>query len=64
MMSRLELTVFYKKKLNNGEKNTHCNAIRMLIPDSTTIGSKQYPRTETTAPRVTAAWVAITLNSP
>lgn len=35
----------------------------MLIPDSTTIGSKQYPKTEITAPIVTSACVAITLNN-
>lgn len=53
------------KAPNNHNQNlcsTHCNATRMLIPDSTTIGSRQYPNTETTAPNVTAACVAITLN--
>ena len=38
---------------------THWIVIKMLIPDKTTIGKRQYPRTETTDPNVTWADVAI-----
>lgn len=43
---------------------THCNATSILIPDKTTIGNKQYPNTDTTAPNVTDVCVAITVNNP
>lgn len=42
---------------------TYCNVRRTLIPDNTTIGNRQYPNTDTTAPNVTDAWIAITLNN-
>lgn len=43
---------------------THCNVRSKLTPDKTTIGNKQYPKTDTTAPAFTDACVAITVNNP
>lgn len=63
--SLVDATLNRKYEILNGLKCiTHCNVMSKLTPDRTTIGNKQYPRTETTAPAFTDACVAITVNKP
>ena len=38
---------------------TYETEIKILIPERTTMGKRQYPSTEMTAPKVTLAWLAI-----